>query len=217
MYDLSLFPLNMVLFPGTPAQLHIFEERYKRMIADCLRLGHPFGVVLIHHGQEAGGVLPEPQAVGCTAQIVHVQRLDGGRMNITVLGGERFRILAVDHVSQPYLVGSVENLLLSDPDPTRTQALAVRLRDQLDEYLKRLVDAGLGQLTIQHMPLEPASLAYMAAALLQMELEQKQAILNVMDRVGLLSNLVKHYQRELVLLDSMLKDGALQIGGFSVN
>lgn len=217
MYELSLFPLNLVLFPGTPVQLHIFEERYKRMIADCLRMQKQFGIVLIRRGSEAGGPPAEPFGIGCTAQIVHVQRLDGGRMNITVLGGERFRILAIEHVSQPYLVGSVEKLPLSDADPSLTQALAERLQGQLEDFLRRLAGAGFGQLTIQQMPTEPAELAYMAAALLQLDVAQKQEILSTNDRVELLRTLVRHYRRELVLLGTLLAKGVPQSGSFSTN
>ena len=56
-YKLPLFPLNMVLFPGLPISLHIFEERYRLMIARCIEQNGPFGVVLIREGREVGGDL----------------------------------------------------------------------------------------------------------------------------------------------------------------
>ena len=52
--EIPLFPLNLVLFPGMPLPLHIFEERYKAMIGDCMRYNTPFGVSLIRSGQEVG-------------------------------------------------------------------------------------------------------------------------------------------------------------------
>jgi len=72
MFELPLFPLNTVLYPGTPLYLHIFEPRYQRMINLCLNEHRPFGVVLIRHGQEALGPLAEPYRIGCTADIIRV-------------------------------------------------------------------------------------------------------------------------------------------------
>ena len=106
MFELPLFPLNTVLFPGMPINLHIFEPRYKLMIEQCIQNDEPFGVVLIHKGTEASGPLAEPHPIGCTAQITQVERLDDGRMNILAVGGERFQIRSLN-LFEPYLVGTV--------------------------------------------------------------------------------------------------------------
>ncbi|MBK7219538.1 MAG: LON peptidase substrate-binding domain-containing protein [Candidatus Promineofilum sp.] len=90
-----------------PLPLHIFEERYKAMIADCIRDGRPFGVVLIAEGAAEGGPPATPHAIGCTAEVVQVQPLDEGRMLIVTVGRERFRIVRLHH-DRPYLVGVVE-------------------------------------------------------------------------------------------------------------
>ena len=75
MSDIPLFPLNVVLMPGTPLPLHIFEERYKQMVNECLESGAEFGMVL---ADESG-----TRQVGCTARIVElVQRFDDGRLVI---------------------------------------------------------------------------------------------------------------------------------------
>jgi Lon protease-like protein len=73
MFELPLFPLNTVLFPGMPLTLHIFEDRYKRMIRTCLKTRQPFGVVLVRHGQEAFGPL--------------VARRAFSRLNLWKMGG----------------------------------------------------------------------------------------------------------------------------------
>ena len=106
--ELSLFPLNSVLFPGATLPLHIFEERYKLMIGRCLQSGSPFGVLLIRSGNEVGEAT-EPFEVGTTARIVRVQPLDEGRMNLVCLGERRFRLLRKLRET-PYLVGEVELL-----------------------------------------------------------------------------------------------------------
>ena len=83
---LPLFPLGLVLVPGELLPLHIFEERYKRLIAECRETGAPFGIVL---SRETGLAL-----VGCTARVGAVlEELPDGRLNIVVRGGERFRMV----------------------------------------------------------------------------------------------------------------------------
>ena len=103
--ELPLFPLNLVLFPGMRLPLHIFEERYKAMIGDCIEREAPFGVVLIKDGAEVGGPA-EPFRVGTTARITQVQHLEEGRMNLLALGEKRFDLVEVVR-EIPHLVGLV--------------------------------------------------------------------------------------------------------------
>src|SRR5581483_3931480 len=70
--SLRLFPLNTVLFPGAVLNLHVFEERYRRLIAECLDTGEAFGVVLLREGEEAGDPDAVPHDVGTTAEIAEV-------------------------------------------------------------------------------------------------------------------------------------------------
>jgi len=77
--QLRLFPLNTVLFPGAVLNLHVFEERYRRMIAECLDANEAFGVVLIRDGREAGDPDVTPHDVGTTAEISEVTPLPAGR------------------------------------------------------------------------------------------------------------------------------------------
>ena len=87
---LPLFPLEVVLLPGTPLPLHIFEARYKEMIAECLANESPFAVV---RALEEG--IAE---VGCTAEILTVtKQYADGRMDLIAEGRERFEVLEVNH------------------------------------------------------------------------------------------------------------------------
>lgn len=115
MYELPLFPLNVVLFPGMPLPLHIFEEKYKEMVADCLRNARPFGVSLMAGAALPFGQASSPHRIGCTAEITQVQPLEEGRMFIMTVGRDRFRILSLDH-NKPYLVGMVEDAPLDTED-----------------------------------------------------------------------------------------------------
>ena len=81
----GLFPLSLVLLPGELLPLHIFEERYKRLVGESRQSGEPFGIVLRHEDSVA--------ECGCTAEVTNVlEEFDDGRLNIMVQGRERFRL-----------------------------------------------------------------------------------------------------------------------------
>ena len=79
--SLPLFPLNTVLFPGQVLPLHVFEPRYRKMIATCIEQGAPFGVALIQDSEQVGGPT-KPYEVGTTARITQVERLDDASDNL---------------------------------------------------------------------------------------------------------------------------------------
>lgn len=215
---LPLFPLNTVLFPEMPLKLHIFEERYKLMINECVENKTPFGVVLIEEGIEALGPLAQPHLIGTMAQITQVQRLPFGRMNILAVGRERFKIKSLDN-QRAYLSGDVEPFPLMDDNPRRSVWNGNRLRPLVNQYLNALEKAGQVQFDESQIPDDPRSLAYLSAVILQTEAARKQEILSMETTTAMLSDLVHLYQREVVMLNVMLappedNDNA---GSFSVN
>lgn len=187
------------------------------MIAGCLADHTPFGVVLIRHGSEALGPLAEPYRIGCTAQIIQAENLKGGRINITTLGKERFRILKLDNRSQPYLVGQVETYPLSGADGPDLSAPRNELRLRLGRYLARLSAANLLELSEPDLPGNPVLLAYLAAAVLHITPIQKQQILSISGARDLLVRLVTVYDRELALLERFLQEPAEPNEVFSRN
>jgi Lon protease-like protein len=219
MYELPLFPLNTVLFPGTPLNLHIFEPRYKEMISMCLDQNRPFGVSLIKRGIEAQGPLARPLSIGCTARILQVERLNQGRMNIVVMGEERFRIVSVDDQSNSYLVGIVEDYPMPGPSPESLDHYGGHLRRQVRRYIAMLVNAGGVKFDLEQLPEESLSLAYMAAAILQLSVSRKQELLSKESGDQLLLSLNDHYRRELALLQITLVQRGIGVmpGGFSIN
>ncbi|MFC1879795.1 LON peptidase substrate-binding domain-containing protein [Chloroflexota bacterium] len=219
MYELPLFPLNTVLFPGTPLNLHIFEARYKQMVKMCMDEKKPFGVALIRQGVEAAGPLAQPFPVGCTARIIQVQRLNQGRMNIVALGEERFRIHSLDSQSHPYLVGTVADYPMPAPSPPALQRFGPSLRRQVEGYIATLINAGGVKFDLEQLPTEPMPLAYMAAAILQISAARKQALLSFENADDLLSSLCDHYRREIALLQVTLTSSGSRWmpGGFSIN
>lgn len=139
--ELPLFPLHSVLFPGVALPLHIFEERYRRMVARCVERGEPFGVVMIRDGREVGGGDVTLADVGTTAIIRQAGRHPDGQLDILTIGGRRFRIDQVDADREPYLVGDVE--ILGEPIGERAEArrLATRIGHRFLRYLDLLAPA----------------------------------------------------------------------------
>jgi uncharacterized protein len=108
---LPLFPLpNVVLFPNVFLPLHIFEPRYREMVADAITGDRMIGMVLLRPGweQDYEG-RPPVYPIGCSGLITHVEQLSDGRYNIVLRGFERFRVVAEDH-SRPYRRASLERL-----------------------------------------------------------------------------------------------------------
>jgi Lon protease-like protein len=135
---IPLFPLRTVLCPGVALPLHIFEDRYLLLVDRCLRREQPFGVVLVREGPEVGPLRGDLAAVGTTASIRHAGDRADGRMDILAVGQQRFRLLALDRTSEPYLVGEVR--FLEEDHGSRGEALrqAERVGRRFIRYLELL-------------------------------------------------------------------------------
>jgi ATP-dependent Lon protease len=164
--DIPLFPLNVVLMPGSPLPLHIFEERYKQMVNECLDSETEFGMVL---ADESG-----TRQVGCTARIVElVQRYDDGRMVILVEGSRRFKLNSVLS-GKPYYVGDIEYFEEDGPEEDVTS-----LAQECVALLERVVEAATeGSVDIE---IEPPyrNLSFSIAGRIEFELEVRQQILEL--------------------------------------
>jgi Lon protease-like protein len=219
MYKLPLFPLNLVLFPATPVRLHIFEERYRLMINQCIEQKQPFGVVALRQGSEVEGYgLPtEPYSIGCSAVITEVQRLYDGRMNIVARGFQRFRIAELDH-SQPYLVGIVEDYPLDLTMPSDLERAGRRLRPWVERYFKLLARAENLEVDVQRIPTDPSELAFLSASLLKLPTIEKQALLSAPTLISLIEKLHPQYRKEATILDLLLSpERVREEGPFSLN
>src|ERR687892_2798402 len=112
--ELPIFELPLVLLPGERVPLHIFEDRYKRMVGASLEQGEPFGIVL----RDDDGA----RSIGCTARIDDVlERFDDGRMNIVVSGEEPFKVLDRFESSE-FPAGEVELVPDQDVPPVDEEA-----------------------------------------------------------------------------------------------
>jgi Lon protease-like protein len=108
---IPIFPLpNAVLFPNVFMPLHIFEARYRAMVADALAGDRIIGMVLLKAGYEANyNGRPPVYAVGCAGVITHSESLPDGRFNIVLKGLEKFRITGEDR-GRPYRLASVDGV-----------------------------------------------------------------------------------------------------------
>jgi ATP-dependent Lon protease len=161
---IPLFPLNVVLLPGTDLPLHIFEPRYRRMVKNCLREKSPFGILL---------VLPRGTArVGCAAEITKVlKEYEDGRFDILTCGREPFRVSEL-FTEDPLLEGAVE--YLEDEDAPSEPPVPQQLLE-LYEACYALIFADYPKSVDANSP----SLSYHITASLPMDLLWKQNILEL--------------------------------------
>ena len=176
--DLRLFPLNAVLFPNMRLPLHIFEERYKVMIRECIEEDAPFGVVLIKSGEEVDSTAT-PRDIGTTARIIQVEYLDDGRMNIFTMGEQRFRIVAIN-TTQPYLRGEVA-IIEQEAANDGAHGAMPRARQMFDDYLKTYFAMGDQWVREVYLPHDPADAADYIAARCDVPAEAKQRWLEELD------------------------------------
>ena len=158
---LPIFPLELVLFPGVPLPLHIFEPRYKEMIAECLELKKPFGIV---RASEEGVA-----DIGCTAEILQVtKKYDDGRMDILTRGVDRFEVLEVNE-DRSFLQAEI-TLIQDEPGRPAQQVVeqAVRLHAEIAKLAGSEVSG----------PEEGVSnLSFLLAGSLPLDLDFKQQLL----------------------------------------
>jgi hypothetical protein len=106
--SIALFPLNIVLFPGGPLPLRIFETRYVDMVRRCMREDQRFGVVLIREGSEVGAA--ETVDVGTLARIVDFHQLSDGFLGLSCVGEQRFKILSRSRQADGLNLAQIEEL-----------------------------------------------------------------------------------------------------------
>jgi hypothetical protein len=200
---LRMFPLNTVLFPGAALNLHIFEPRYRQMIAECLEAKEAFGVVLIREGDEAGDPDVQPHSVGTTAEIADVTPLPSGRYYLSSTGGRRFRINEV--VSrEPYLLCDVEFLEEEPSDPAAVQRLTAEIVSEFREYLSLIVEFS-GSPTDVTIPEDPVRASFAIGEALQIADALKQQLLELASAEARLDAELGFLRRLLPQLRSLME------------
>lgn len=205
-YELPLFPLQTVLFPGMPLPLHIFEPRYKLMIGQCIRDSQPFGVILIAQGSEVGSAPTTIQRIGTTAYITGARQLDNGEMDIATVGEKRF-LIERTHTRNPYLTGLVRDFPVEGTEDPANPVLAAQIGAMLTRYIKILATVGEWDVNLDDLPDDPLRVAYITAMVLQMPMKDKQQLLNVPGLPALLRLERRILQREAQILKTLIERG----------
>ena len=189
--EIPLFPLNLVLFPGMPLPLHIFEERYKAMIGDCMRYNTPFGVSLIRSGQEVGSPA-DPQPIGTTARVLRSQMLEQGRINIMTKGERRFEIIEITQ-QEPHVAALVK--LLDEPVGEGFTGISPELTEEFTKLMRNLISLSGGYTAQVDIPENPVELSYMIAANLDAPIPVRQELLEVPTAADRLNRLIPLLKR----------------------
>ncbi|TAL19328.1 MAG: peptidase S16 [Frankiales bacterium] len=201
---LPLFPLGTVLLPGLVLPLHVFEERYRRLVSELLALPpdeRRFGVVAIRSGHEVGaGGARALHEIGCVATVHDVETYDDGRVDLTTTGTTRFRLRSVDD-ALPYLTGEVE--LLPELPGEHATAAAAAVPAAFAAYTGALADAGGDRIEVPELPADPLVLGYLIAATLALDLDERQALLAEPDGASRLRTELRLLRRETALLEAL--------------
>lgn len=163
MAEIGLFPLPMVLLPTEQVPLHIFEERYKQMIDECLDEEREFGIVWLSDD----GLKP----IGCSAEITQLlERMEDGRMNILVQGSQPFKLLRrIDDL--PYPAGDIEPL--DDEETPLDPDVAATARERYADLVERVTDSRPAEAALEELS------AYGMAATVEFPHEAKQDLLEL--------------------------------------
>ena len=177
--ELPLFPLPVVLFPGMPMPLHIFEPRYRQLLSD-IRAGHNLFGLSYFDPSSSDKELPPAGHVGCVAEITESQALPAGRSNVLAVGVVRYRVEAYVERGDPYLV--VEANYFEDEEEDQ-QALARKSKAVAAMFMRvanaiRLINDERGSLP-DISDTEPQKLSFLVAAAMEIEVETKQELLEL--------------------------------------
>jgi len=177
--DLPLFPLPVVLFPGVPLPLHIFEPRYRQMLED-IQLSKNLFALAYFDPTISGKEVPPEGHVGCVAEVTETQALPDGRSNILTLGVIRYRIETYIERGDPYLVAQVSYF----EDDEEEESILVEAARDVAETFTRIAQA-VRTINDERTALpdisdtEPQRLSFLVAAAMEIEAEVKQELLEL--------------------------------------
>jgi Lon protease-like protein len=185
---LPLFPLEIVVFPGTPLPLHIFEPRYKEMVGECLSQDRPFGMV-----QAKEKAL---SAIGCSARIVTViKKYEDGRLDIAAQGAQRFEIIQVNQ-ERSFLQAEVA---FFDDEPSIVSKTAADSVIQLHEQLFAVMGQAI------EVERDAAYLSFRLAQDLPVDLDFKQTLLEMKSEAERVEMLTEYYRATIPKIENSIR------------
>ena len=187
---IPLFPLNVVLFPTSRISLHIFEEKYKVMIQQCMERESEFGINLY----EKNYIHP----VGCTAKVERITRkYPDGSFDITIQGNSKYRLIEYKADDDGYLVGSVEVFYDFQEQPADDLVLrAIALYNSLAE----IAYSGQWEPEAFNDRRNSLTLSYVMAEKAGLELNDRQKLLELTSEPKRLEELIRHMERTIPVM-----------------
>jgi Lon protease-like protein len=176
---LPIFPLpNVQLFPNMVLPLHIFEDRYKRMVSDCLRGDRLLGLFLLQQGWDEEDAVPTPYEVGGMGRITRAVRYPNGSMDILLSG--LARVHALRYVQQkPYLIAEIEMWPDEPDDSEGVEALTRRMVGLFERFVIAKVGEGHELLKNLKLLASPIDLLHLVVTNIPIDVHRKQEILNL--------------------------------------
>src|SRR6476620_4370752 len=177
--ELPIFPLPVVLFPGVPLPLHIFEPKYRQMLEDIGNFNNLFGLSYFD-SSTSDRDLPSPGEIGCVAEVTETQTFPDGRSNILTIGLVRYRIESYVERGDPYLVARVNYFEDKDEDDDTLIKAAEDVADTFTRIalaVRTINDERLNLPDISDT--EPQRLSFLVAAAMEVDVEVKQELLEL--------------------------------------
>lgn len=193
---LPLFPLGAVLFPRMLLPLHLFEERYRRLMEERRDADPIFGVVLTRQGSEVGD-RPAIHDVGTAASLIGAGRYPDGRFDVVVRGGRRFRVGDGDW-EEGYLTATVA--WLDDGGEEDAALVDGQVRRAYEQFLAAFESATGAEVRRDDLEDDPAGLAYAICARLPLNTWERQRLLESASTGARLRDLLAILRRERALL-----------------
>lgn len=177
--ELPVFPLPVVLFPGVPLPLHIFEPRYRQMLLD-IHAGHNLFGVSYFDPTTSTNAVPPAGHVGCVAEVTETNVFPDGRSNILAIGVVRYRIESYVERGDPYLLARLSYF----EDEEEEEAVLVGITKEVAETFTRIAQA-VRTINDERSSLpdisdtEPQRLSFLVAAAMEIEADVKQELLEL--------------------------------------
>lgn len=177
--ELPLFPLPLVVFPGVPLPLHIFEPRYRQMLKD-VRAGNGMFGVSYFDASETERDRPPVGHVGCACEVVEVQPMPDGRSNVLTVGIVRYRVESYVERGDPYLVGETSFFEDAPEDEEQLKERASEVTTLFGRIARAVRTINDERASLPDLPeTEPERLSFLVAAAMEMDMEIKQELLEV--------------------------------------
>jgi Lon protease-like protein len=177
--ELPLFPLPVVLFPGVPLPLHIFEPKYRQMLEDVRITNNLFGLSYFD-ASSSDKEIPPAGHVGCVAEVTETQTMPDGRSNILTVGVVRYRIESYVERGDDYLVARVTYFEDEEEDYSLLADCAREVAETFSRIAQAVRTINDERATLPDISnTEPQRLSFLVAAAMEIEADVKQELLEL--------------------------------------